>query len=210
MTTDVSWVKGLTRLNRLALLDVLEDIQNEAQISQEPTIPLMPLGIKYPELFPINSIGARDRYLEMRYKAVQVLEQGRIIGNLQVVQDPYGHRWDSRVSFSADGQTVALALKAIRSTFAHEGLTISRLSARYGSQLLSLALGIALVLAMIHEDWRLWGVVAVLGLLVAAALRLFPRWKGSLRIVTDWAVIVGTLAAIATLLWAVSHTPATP
>jgi hypothetical protein len=203
------WVSDLTRNNRLALLDVLEDMQNELQINQDsPSIPLMPQVIKHVELFPGDSVGMRDRYMELRYKAVQSLAQRGVIDAFELIDGGYGHRWNSRLKFSANLAKVSALMGALQSTFKRTESPTRRLT-KYLSHLLSFAIGIAFTVAIMREVWWLWALVVGLAVILAASLRIIPRWSGALRTIADWATVVAACAAVVALVWTITHTPTT-
>jgi len=65
MSADWSWAISLSRENRLYLLDVLEDMRDELQLNpRKPSIRLFRNVIRYPELFPIDGVDARYKYME--------------------------------------------------------------------------------------------------------------------------------------------------
>lgn len=207
-TQSFIWINDLTRNNRLALLDVLEDMQNELQINEnDPSIPLMPQVIKHIELFPGDSVGMRDRYAELRYKAAQSLAQRGVINSFDIIQGGYGHRWSSRLTFSADLAKVNALLDALRATLKPTDSPTRRIS-KYLSHLLSFAIGIALAVAIIMRDvWWLWAVVLGLIMVLSASLKIIPRWSGTLRTIADLASIVAAFVAVVALVWTIAHTP---
>jgi hypothetical protein len=93
---NVDWIGTIDGQNFLAILDVAIDIETELNISPDRTvIPLWQGVIKFPQLFPGDSIGMRDRYCDMRYKAVAFLQRNGVIKQFQVHQQ--GHRWYTKI-----------------------------------------------------------------------------------------------------------------
>jgi hypothetical protein len=208
MTDPFVWVVDLTRINKLALLDVLEDMQNELQMNpSNPSIPLMPQVIKHIELFPGDSVGMRDNYMEKRYKAAQSLAQHGVIGGLNVTSNRYGHRWDSQLEFSADETRINQLVNVLRSFFRSKSNRGQRVM-RYASHIVSFAAGISLAVSVTREVWWLWLLTGALAIGLAASLGAIPRWKGTLRAIADWATVVAAVAAVMGLIWTILHTPA--
>ena len=85
--------------NFLAILDVALDIKKELNIESGPehiAIPICPNIVRFRQLFPADSIGMRDRYCELRWKAASFLQKKGVIAGLEVLEG--GHRWESRLA----------------------------------------------------------------------------------------------------------------
>ncbi len=206
MTTDrFAWITGLTRLNRVALLDVLEDMQDEIQVNPgNASIPLLPQIIKHAELFPGDSIAMRDRYMETRYKAALVLQKHGIVNHLDVPEQ-MDHRWRLKMRFSGDPAVIAAALGTARENLVSEGPS-SGIFLRYGRLAIAFVLGASATVSMLRPSWWLWMLSGSLCLALVTSLGLIPRWRGTLRTVADWATVIGAGAAIALLIWTILHT----
>lgn len=88
--------------NLLSLYDVVLDIDQERQLSSDRlSIPLMRTVVRFPALFPGDSIGTRDRYCELRWKAIKFLERLGVINNVRYVEG--NHRWFSNVEMDPNG-----------------------------------------------------------------------------------------------------------
>ena len=87
----IDWVSELVGDNLLAVLDVLLDIEKEIQLGSNLTIPLLQLVVRFPALFPADSIALRDRYCETRWKATQLLKQKGIFSSVEHIRGV--HRW---------------------------------------------------------------------------------------------------------------------
>ncbi len=72
----------------------------------------------------------RDRYGEIRYKAAASLAQHGVITNLNVVQAGLGHRWESRMKYSADVAEIDALLRVLRSTFGNGRSRLTRAAVR--------------------------------------------------------------------------------
>jgi len=78
----------------LAVLDVSLDIETELMIGAKPNyIPVRRLAIRYPILCPMNSVGAIDRYCELRWKACTFLKTHAFIGSAEY-REQGSHRWE--------------------------------------------------------------------------------------------------------------------
>ena len=111
---DLGWIQTLDADNFLAMYDVLIDIQKElnvATLGDSIDIPLMPQIIKFTQLFPGDSIGMRDQYCEIRWKAVKFLQHKSVIQRLEI--DEGNHRWENRIVVTADPAKVSAALASM-------------------------------------------------------------------------------------------------
>ncbi len=80
-----------------AILDVALDIENELIIgSQAVFVPIRRLYVRYEILCPVNSVGAADRYCELRWKALTFLKKYSFVGSFEY-REQGGHRWQGLV-----------------------------------------------------------------------------------------------------------------
>jgi hypothetical protein len=105
------WVTELTAVNLLALYDVALDIRQELQMSDDPVIPLWQPMVKFPVLLPLDSIGMRDRYCELRWKATRWLQSRGIIQGYELLKGP--HRWGSRLRISVEREAFEAFVKVL-------------------------------------------------------------------------------------------------
>jgi len=106
-------------------------MENELQINpRDSSIRVVPNVIKHLELLPGDSPAMRDRYGEIRYKAAASLAQHGVITNLNVVQAGLGHRWESRMKYSADVAEIDALLRVLRSTFGNGRSRLTRAAVR--------------------------------------------------------------------------------
>jgi len=118
--------------NFLAIYDVLLDVQKELNVAAEPpTIRLMPRIIRFSELFPGDSIGMRDRYCELRAKAVQFLQRNSVIQAVDPIEGY--HRWDTQLAIKADRSTVEQTLSLMTQEYKHR--TSARSTSRAGAKI---------------------------------------------------------------------------
>ncbi|MFA4880445.1 MAG: hypothetical protein WC650_02375 [Candidatus Doudnabacteria bacterium] len=94
----------LTGDNFLSVVDVATDIMNELQMTKgdETVIPLFPSIVRFSNLMPADSINLRDRYCDLRWKAVIYLRDNEYIKNFKLLNQAYGnfHRWDFEIKIS--------------------------------------------------------------------------------------------------------------
>lgn len=99
----MGWTEELTEENFYAVYDVALDIRADLQLGQPPTIPMVPSLIKFPSLMPADGINMRDRYSNLRWKAMKFLESKGVIRSIDIQQ--HGHRWDSRAALEVDAES---------------------------------------------------------------------------------------------------------
>lgn len=92
----MDWAEELTDENFYAVYDVALDIRADLQLGQPPAIPMVPSIVKFSILMPADGINMRDRYGNLRWKAMKFLESKGVIRSIDVQQ--YGHRWESRAA----------------------------------------------------------------------------------------------------------------
>ena len=95
-----NWIRGLFGENFLAIYDVIIDIHNELQLSEDVEIPLLPTIVKFSQLMPADGINQRDRYCDLRWKAIGVLKKRGVIREFNLIRGT--HRWDGRLSIDLD------------------------------------------------------------------------------------------------------------
>lgn len=86
--------------NFLAVYDVIIDICKELQFSEDVVIPLLPTVVEFSQLMPADGINFRDRYCDLRWKAVALLKKEGVIRDLDLIRGL--HRWESRLSIDLD------------------------------------------------------------------------------------------------------------
>ena len=111
-----SWVSDLTEDNFLLVYDVGLDIRQELQLSDEPVISLFQPMVKFHTLMPFDGINMRDRYCDLRWKAVGLLKKQGIIRDFKLLKGP--HRWQSRVRTLCSPDRIASFMAAMESEFA--------------------------------------------------------------------------------------------
>lgn len=99
----MGWAEELTDENFYAVYDVALDIRADLQLGQPPTIPMVPSIVKFPILMPADGINMRDRYGNLRWKAMKFLESKGVIRSIDVQQ--HGHRWDSRAAIVVNAES---------------------------------------------------------------------------------------------------------
>jgi len=90
----MDWAKDLTDENFLAVYDVALDIKADLQLGQQPNIPMVPPVVKFPLLMPADGANMRDRYGNLRWKAMKFLEGKAIIRKINLIDGL--HRWETR------------------------------------------------------------------------------------------------------------------
>lgn len=112
------WIQGLDADSFLAVYDVLIDIQKELNLAKQGApvdIPVMPQIIKFRQLFPGDSVGMRDNYCNMRWKAVRFLADKGIVHEPDIEQG--GHRWESRIVIISDRAAVSDTLAGMAADY---------------------------------------------------------------------------------------------
>jgi hypothetical protein len=95
-------VEMLTAENFLAVVDVAEDIMDGLQMTEtnETTIPLLRMLVRFNILMPGDGINARDRYCDLRWKALEYLTNKKYIKKFVLNQE--FHRWESTITVTVD------------------------------------------------------------------------------------------------------------
>lgn len=116
MPEDLKWIGGMDRQNFLAIYDVAQDIEGELNICAEPiTIPLFQAAVKFGELLPVDSVGSRDRYCELRAKAISFLEKKGLVQQLEYIEG--AHRWELRFHLRVDELPFRAMVTALNTEF---------------------------------------------------------------------------------------------
>lgn len=103
---DDSWIQEMDADNFLAILDVLMDIEQELNIaSDDIEIPLLRTIVRFSQLLPTDAINMRDRYCELRWKAVGFIKKIGVVKDSSLIQGL--HRWQSWLAIRMDGSNVA-------------------------------------------------------------------------------------------------------
>ncbi len=98
----MAWVEELTEENFYAVYDVALDIRADLQLGQAPIVPMVPSLIKFPILMPADGVNMRDRYGNLRWKAMKFLESKSVIGKIDIQQ--HGHRWGARAVLDVNAE----------------------------------------------------------------------------------------------------------
>jgi hypothetical protein len=98
-------IANLTYINLLAVRDVVADLQDAFQMSGNPvTIPALPDIVRFRELMPTDGINFRDRYMDLRARALTFLEKEGIVSKLEALQAM--HRWQEKVRCNVNGEAL--------------------------------------------------------------------------------------------------------
>ncbi len=109
----MGWAEELTEENLYAIYDVALDIRADLQLGQPPSIPMVPSLIKFPVLMPADGINMRDRYGNLRWKAMKFLESKGVIQRIDIQQ--HGHRWKARAEIEVDTESFAETFATLES-----------------------------------------------------------------------------------------------
>ena len=97
----MKWIEEMDNYNFLGIYDVILDIKTEMNISPDRIIiPLLQNRVKFTQLFPIDSIGTRDKYCELRLEATEFLKKNNIIKDLKLIKG--FHRWESKLEIKLE------------------------------------------------------------------------------------------------------------
>lgn len=99
----MGWTEELTEESFYAIYDVALDIRADLQLGQQPSIPMVPSIIKFPVLMPADGINMRDRYGNLRWKAMKFMESKGVIRRIDLQQ--HGHRWDTRAELHVNAES---------------------------------------------------------------------------------------------------------
>ena len=99
----MGWAEELTEENFYAIYDVALDIRADFQHGQPPCIPMVPSLIKFSILMPADGINMRDRYGNLRWKAMQFLKKKGVVHDIDIQQ--HGHRWHAIAALKVDSES---------------------------------------------------------------------------------------------------------
>jgi len=109
----MKWIKEMDNYNFLGIYDVILDIKTEMNISSDRiVIPLLQNRVKFSQLFPIDSIGTRDKYCELRYKATKFLKKNSIIKDFKLIKE--FDRWESKLEIKLEKEIFENALNEMK------------------------------------------------------------------------------------------------
>jgi uncharacterized protein (TIGR02391 family) len=109
----MKWIKEMDNFNFLGIYDVMLDIKAEMNISSDRIIiPLLQNRVKFSQLFPVDSIGTRDKYCELRYKATKFLKKNSIIKDFKLIKE--FDRWQSKLEIKLENGIFENALNKIK------------------------------------------------------------------------------------------------
>jgi len=112
----MEWISDIDSRNLLAIYDVMWDINEELNISPDQiSIPLVPLRIKFPQLYGMDSPGARDDYYELRLKAVRFVKNKSVITDFELLEGD--HRWKDRVLIKLQKDRFEEVFNQVRSEY---------------------------------------------------------------------------------------------
>ena len=113
--SQIDWVPELYSENLLAVYDVVLDVKKELQFDSDVVIPLFGPIVRFRELFPADSIDLRDRYCDLRWKAVNLLKQKGAVAEVDILEGL--HRWDSRIAIKIDPETFTAVAEALKTEY---------------------------------------------------------------------------------------------
>jgi len=109
----MEWIKEMDNFNFLGIYDVMLDIKAEMNISSDRIIiPLLQNRVKFSQLFPIDSIGTRDKYCGLRYKATKFLKKNSIIKDFKLIKE--FDRWESKFEIKLEKEIFENALNKMK------------------------------------------------------------------------------------------------
>jgi hypothetical protein len=110
-TPDELWIQELTADNFLAVYDVVLNIRSELQFGNSVRIPALPSIVKFSQLMPADTPNLRDRYMELRWKATELVKAKGVILDTAFIDG--SHRWESALELKVDAnkfQSIATAM----------------------------------------------------------------------------------------------------
>lgn len=96
----MEWIRDLTEENFLSVYDVALDIRADAQLGNVPCVQMVPPVVRFIQLMPLDGINMRDRYGNLRWKAMKFLETKGIILKIELLKQ--GHRWETQAKLHID------------------------------------------------------------------------------------------------------------
>jgi predicted nucleotide-binding protein len=113
---DTSWLMDFDSDNLLAVYDVLLDIRQETQMSgARINVPVFRSMIRFSQLFPMDSIPMRDKYCEIRWKAMKFLESKGVVSSLEPLDA--SHRWETRIEMDVNNARASEVLVAVKTEY---------------------------------------------------------------------------------------------
>lgn len=112
------WIPKLTDLNLQAVYDIALDLLDEIQLIEEGnpvSIPIYKQVIRFEALCPASSVGMVDRYCEIRWRAIQLLEKHKIVSAVKT--SPGSHRWESRIRMLVNHTELQDVIKKFRNEY---------------------------------------------------------------------------------------------
>ena len=106
-------MEEIDNYNFLGIYDVILDIKTEMNISPDRiVIPLLQNRIKFSQLFSVDSIGTRDKYCDLRYKATKFLKKNSIIKDFKLIEE--FDRWESELEIKLEKEIFENALNKMK------------------------------------------------------------------------------------------------
>jgi uncharacterized protein (TIGR02391 family) len=109
------WLRELDNYNFIGIYDVMLDIRTEMNISPNIVIPVLQNIIKFTQLFPADSIGTRDKYCELRWKAIEFLKAQGIIDSFTLISGT--HRWEGKIAVELEKDKFDKWLKKMKKEY---------------------------------------------------------------------------------------------
>lgn len=99
----MDFINKLDRINFLATYSLIQDIDSEKNISPDSIrVPLLPVVIKYRELFPIDAANMRDNYVRQRYKVAKFLLDNNVLQSIKIIKGM--HAWDGELKIEINSK----------------------------------------------------------------------------------------------------------
>jgi len=109
----MKWIKEMDNFNFLGIYDVMLDIKSEMNISSDRlVIPLLQNRVKFTQLFPVDSIGTRDKYCDLRYKATKFLKKNNILEDFKLIKE--FDRWESKLGIKLEKEIFEKSLNKMK------------------------------------------------------------------------------------------------
>lgn len=110
------WIKEMDNYNFLGIYDVMLDIKTEMNISPDRIIiPLWQNMVKFTQLFPIDSIGMRDKYCETRWKAAEFLKKNGVVKDFELIEG--FHRWENELQIKLEKKIFENVLNKMKTEY---------------------------------------------------------------------------------------------
>lgn len=97
-----SSIRNMDYINLLKIYDIVLDINEELQIGKSATIIVasLPTIVRFRLLFPVDTVGTRDKYRSYREDALKYLEKEGIVSNVEFFSDTYYGKYQVKVNLS--------------------------------------------------------------------------------------------------------------